>query len=98
MTEQDILNARQAAGEAYVAAAAAYVQAWINMAAHEAAAGNRIVGAVYDASNFTAHPTVLPHPEFLPQDACAELTSPNRLVGLLQPATEDLIHDFLAGG
>lgn len=66
-TPAELLAARQAAGDAYAAAAQAYVDAWVTLHAYDIACGNRNVGLVHADHRSPQLPEVPPHPEFLPR-------------------------------
>lgn len=84
-----LVTERAAAGAAYAAAAAGYVEAWIELNAYDACVSNSNVspdGA--EVSRFHNSPEVLKHPDFLPSEVRNALVSPNR-IGPLSSARAD---------
>ena len=65
MTKTELIAARNAAGAAYAAAAATYVDAWITMKAFDMAGGNGHVAICSPASGFPGIVEAMPHSEFL---------------------------------
>jgi len=63
-TITEVIAARREAGEAYAAAARAYVEAWIRLQGYDLACANGSVGLLA-SSRFGGQPTVLAHTDFL---------------------------------
>ncbi|WP_009982333.1 hypothetical protein [Burkholderia pseudomallei] len=65
MTKTELIDARNAAGAAYAAAAQAYVDTWIALHAHDLACGNKNVCALPHVLGFGEMAQALLHGEFL---------------------------------
>jgi hypothetical protein len=65
MTKTQLIAARAAAGAAYVAAAQAYISAYVSLASYDITCTNQSIGVPIVGSGFPMLPTVLQHSEFL---------------------------------
>ena len=74
MTQDDFLTQRAAAGAAYAAAAAAYLQAWIDLRAFDLAGSNGNVRALQPGVGGSAMPEIVGHAEFLTGQALTVLS------------------------
>jgi hypothetical protein len=93
-TRAELVTARAAAGAAYAAAAQAYVDAWVELAAHDGAVGNNNIRGVSPGSKFNAQPEVLMHPEFLPAAARDAMVSPGATGLAAGPRAEAIIRSW----
>lgn len=64
-TITEVIAARREAGEAYAAAAKAYLEAWVQLKAYDMALSNGNVAAIEAGRGFAGVAEVAPHWEFL---------------------------------
>jgi len=65
MTKNDLIASRNAAGSAYAAAAALYLETWVALHALDLAGGNGHVAVSSHVPGFVGIPEVMAHSEFL---------------------------------